>query len=155
MITAANGKVTISNDGATILSLLDVVHPAARVLVDIARSQDDEVGDGTTSVTLITGELLKQAKPFIEEGIHPQIIVQGFRQALDLALQKLEGFSINISRENPEERRKTLLKCAETALNSKLVSLPLSISSPTTRPSSASWSSTRLRSSMRTFWIEI
>lgn len=64
-------KVTISNDGATILNLLEVVHPAARVLVDIAKSQDDEVGDGTTSVTLLTGELLKEAKPFIEEGIHP------------------------------------------------------------------------------------
>lgn len=68
-------KVTISNDGATILNLLEVVHPAARVLVDIAKSQDDEVGDGTTSTTLLAAELLKEAKPFIEEGIHPQIVI--------------------------------------------------------------------------------
>lgn len=75
MITSANMGVTISNDGATILNLLDVVHPAAKVLVDIAKSQDNEVGDGTTSVTLLTGELLKEAKPFVDEGIHPQIII--------------------------------------------------------------------------------
>jgi T-complex protein 1 subunit eta len=70
MITVGN-TVTISNDGATIVNLLDIVHPAARVLVDIAKAQDNEVGDGTTSVTLLTGELLKEAKPYIEEGIHP------------------------------------------------------------------------------------
>ncbi|CAD8052017.1 unnamed protein product [Paramecium sonneborni] len=114
-------KVTISNDGATILNLLEVVHPAARVLVDIAKSQDDEVGDGTTSTTLLAAELLKEAKPFIEEGIHPQIVIQGYRKALELALEKLEGFSINISRDSPEDKRNTLLKCAQTALNSKLL----------------------------------
>lgn len=64
-------KTTISNDGATILQLLDIVHPAAKVLVDIAKAQDDEVGDGTTSVTLLAAELLKEAKPFVEEGMHP------------------------------------------------------------------------------------
>ena len=68
-------KTTISNDGATILQLLDIVHPAAKVLVDIAKAQDDEVGDGTTSVTLLAAELLKEAKPFVEEGMHPQIII--------------------------------------------------------------------------------
>lgn len=69
--TGARDKVTISNDGATIVNLLDIVHPAAKVLVDIAKAQDNEVGDGTTSVMLLAGELLKEAKPFIEEGIHP------------------------------------------------------------------------------------
>ena len=63
-------RVTISNDGATLIGLLDIVHPAAKTLVDIARSQDNEVGDGTTSVVLTAGELLKQAKGFIEEGMH-------------------------------------------------------------------------------------
>lgn len=67
--------MTISNDGATIVNLLDIVHPAAKVLVDIAKAQDNEVGDGTTSVMMLAGELLKEAKPFIEEGIHPQIII--------------------------------------------------------------------------------
>lgn len=69
MITQG-GQTTITNDGATILKLLDIVHPAAKSLVDIARSQDNEVGDGTTSVTLLGGELLKEAKNFIEEGLH-------------------------------------------------------------------------------------
>ena len=62
-------SVTISNDGATLIGLLDIVHPAARTLVDIAQSQDNEVGDGTTSVVLMAGELMKQSKSLIEEGI--------------------------------------------------------------------------------------
>lgn len=71
-----SGKATISNDGATIMKLLDIVHPAAKTLVDIAKSQDVEVGDGTTSVVLIAGEFLKQLKPFVEEGVHPRIIIK-------------------------------------------------------------------------------
>ncbi|RLV84413.1 hypothetical protein DV515_00016246, partial [Chloebia gouldiae] len=78
------GKATISNDGATILKLLDVVHPAAKTLVDIAKSQDAEVGDGTTSVTLLAAEFLKQVKPYVEEGLHPQIIIRAFRTATQL-----------------------------------------------------------------------
>jgi len=68
MITT--NTTTISNDGATILALLNIVHPAAKTLVDIAKSQDNEVGDGTTSVTLLAGEFLKESKNFIEEGMH-------------------------------------------------------------------------------------
>ncbi len=69
-------QATISNDGAKILHLLDIVHPAAKTLVDIARAQDAEIGDGTTTVTLIAAELLRQAKPYVEDGVHPQIIVR-------------------------------------------------------------------------------
>ena len=75
-------KVTISNDGATIINLLDIVHPAAKTLVDIAKSQDDEVGDGTTSVVLLAGEILRNLKPLIEDGIHPQTIIKGLRMAI-------------------------------------------------------------------------
>lgn len=77
-----NGQATISNDGAKILQLLDIVHPAAKTLVDIARAQDAEIGDGTTTVTLLAAEFMKQAKSFIEDGVHPQIIikVRGFFQ---------------------------------------------------------------------------
>ncbi|KAF9611060.1 hypothetical protein IFM89_026940 [Coptis chinensis] len=64
------GNATISNDGVTIMKLLDVVHPVAKILVDIAKSQDSEVGDGTTRVVLFAGEFLKEAKPFIEDGVH-------------------------------------------------------------------------------------
>ncbi len=69
-------QATISNDGAKILQLLDIVHPAAKTLVDIARAQDAEIGDGTTTVTLLAAEFLKAAKPFVEDGVHPQIIIR-------------------------------------------------------------------------------
>jgi len=82
------GKVTISNDGATIMKLLDIVHPAAKMMVDISLSQDAEVGDGTTSVVLLAGSLLRAAKPFVEDKVHPQIIVQAFRRASLLAVKK-------------------------------------------------------------------
>ena len=86
-----DGKsVTISNDGATLIGLLDIVHPAAKTLVDIARSQDNEVGDGTTSVVMMAGELLKQSKTFIDEGMHSQIIIKGYREALKLCLQRIK-----------------------------------------------------------------
>jgi T-complex protein 1 subunit eta len=77
-------ETTISNDGATIVKLLDIVHPAAKTLVDISIAQDNEVGDGTTSVVLLAGELLRESKDFIEEGMAPQIIMKGYREALRL-----------------------------------------------------------------------
>lgn len=84
LIVDARGEAVISNDGATILKLLDVVHPAARTLVDIARAQDAEVGDGTTSTTLLAAELLKQCQDHIEEGLNPHIIIKGYRKAARL-----------------------------------------------------------------------
>lgn len=81
--------VTISNDGATLIGLLDIVHPAAKTLVDIARSQDNQVGDGTTSVVLTAGELLKQSKAFIEEGMHSSIIIKGYRTAMQLCVDRI------------------------------------------------------------------
>ena len=84
LVYQSNGKATISNDGATIMKLLDVVHPAAKTLVDIAKSQDDEVGDGTTSVVVLAGELLKQSKNYIEDGVHSSVIIRGYRKACEL-----------------------------------------------------------------------
>jgi len=115
-------RVTISNDGATIIKLLDIVHPAAKTLVDIAKSQDDEVGDGTTSVCLLAGEFLKQAKPFVEDGVHPQIIINAYRQACMAAIDKIKQIHIEIDRTNEVQVRDMLMKCASTALNSKLIS---------------------------------
>jgi len=118
-----DGKnVTISNDGATLIGLLDIVHPAAKTLVDIARSQDNEVGDGTTSVVLMAGELLKQAKTFIDEGMHSQIIIKGYREALKLCLQRIKEISVKIGDKSPAEKRDLLLKCAMTSMNSKIIS---------------------------------
>lgn len=118
MIQTSAGT-TISNDGATIMNLLDIVHPAAKLLVDIAKSQDNEVGDGTTSVTILAGELLREAKGFVEDGLNSQVIISGFKEALREALKKLEENAIDIKE---DDRRDCLLKCAMTSLNSKLLS---------------------------------
>lgn len=114
-------KTTISNDGATIMRLLEIVHPAAKTLVDIAMSQDSEVGDGTTSVVVFAGELLKQSKEFIEDGVHPNIIRKGYRKACDLAKQKIKELAVNIQGKDDEQKRELLEKCAATAMNSKLI----------------------------------
>lgn len=122
LMVDGRGKATISNDGATILKLLDVVHPAAKTLVDIARSQDAEVGDGTTSVTLLAAEFLKQLKPYVEEGLHPQTIIRAFRTATNLAVSKIKEISVPVKKDDKQEQRQLLEKCAATALNSKLIS---------------------------------
>lgn len=114
-------RVTISNDGATIIKLLDIVHPAAKTLVDIAKSQDDEVGDGTTSVCILAGELLKQAKPFVEDGLHAQTIIKGYREACQQALEKIRQIQV-VTENDQQAKREMLLRCAGTALNSKLIS---------------------------------
>jgi len=121
LIVDARGKATISNDGATIMKLLDVVHPAAKTLVDIAKSQDAEVGDGTTSVVILAGEFLKQCKPFVEEGVHPRVIIRAFRKATALALEKIKEISIKIDKNNPEQYRELLERCAATSMSSKLI----------------------------------
>jgi len=116
------GGVTISNDGATIMKLLQIVHPAAVTLVQISMSQDAEVGDGTTSVVLLAGEFLRESKPYIEEGVHPQVIIKAFRQAAKLATERLTEIAVKLNEETPEKRRDMLEKSAATSLNSKLVS---------------------------------
>ena len=88
LIVNDRGEAQITNDGATIVKLLDIVHPAARTLVDIARAQDAEVGDGTTSVVLLAAQLLKEVKGFVEEGVSPHIIIKGFRRAAELVRRK-------------------------------------------------------------------
>jgi len=121
MIISDGGSTTISNDGATIIKLLNIEHPAGKSLVDVAKSQDNEIGDGTTSVMIFAGELLKEAKQFIEDGISPQIIINGFWRGLQLALKKLSECAVTINKNSEEEKRNLLLKCAETSLNSKLI----------------------------------
>lgn len=120
MITGER-STTISNDGATIIRLLDIAHPAAKALADVAKSQDHEVGDGTTSVTIFSGELLKEAKSFIDDGMHPQVIISGYWTALKVAREKLKDLSIGIDEKSPDEKRNLLIKCAQTSLNSKLI----------------------------------
>ncbi|UPK90004.1 hypothetical protein LCI18_000939 [Fusarium solani-melongenae] len=113
-----NGRQTITNDGATVMKLLDIVHPAARILVDIARSQDAEVGDGTTSVVVLAGEILKEVKEHVEQGISSQIIIKGLRRASQIAVNKIKEVAVSTNEGN---RRDTLAKLASTAMTSKLI----------------------------------
>lgn len=117
LIIDGKGAVTITNDGATILKKLDVVHPVARTIVDIAKSQDAEIGDGTTSVVVLAAEFLKEAKPFIEEGVHPQIVIRSFRKALDIIMKRLDEIGVKLD----DAPRDIFIKCASTTLSSKLI----------------------------------
>ncbi|KAL7272629.1 T-complex protein 1 subunit eta [Rhizina undulata] len=118
LLVDANGKQTITNDGATVMKLLDIVHPAARILTDIARSQDAEVGDGTTSVVVLAGEILKESKSFVEEGVSSQVIIKGLRTAATLAENKIKEIAVRIDK---GKQRDTLEKLASTAMSSKLI----------------------------------
>ncbi|HKZ39352.1 MAG TPA: thermosome subunit beta, partial [Candidatus Hodarchaeales archaeon] len=118
MLTDSFGDVTITNDGATILKEMDVAHPIAKFIVELAKSQDDEVGDGTTSVVILAGELLKNAEELINQGIHPTIVVEGYRMAADQALKALDQLSIPVKSTDAA----TLKTLAATSMGSKLVS---------------------------------
>lgn len=122
LIHDQGGRVTISNDGATIVKLLDVVHPAAKALVDVSLSQDAEVGDGTTTVVLLAAELLREAKPFVEDGVHPRAIIRAYRAAAETAVARVKALSVSLEGRPESELRELLVRCAETSLNSKLVS---------------------------------
>ncbi len=118
MLTDNFGDVTITNDGATILKEMDVAHPVAKFIVELAKSQDDEVGDGTTSVVVLAGELLKMAETLIDENVHPSVIVEGYRIAAEEAQKYLDTISTTIK---PNDKA-SLMKIAKTALGSKLIS---------------------------------
>ena len=114
-----NGEVTISNDGATVMKCLHIAHPAAKTLIEIAKAQDTEVGDGTTSVVILAGEFLREAKQFVEDGVHPQIIIRSFRQACEFAVAHIKKIAAPLG--ETETEYELLRKCAQTALNSKLI----------------------------------
>ncbi|KAJ8947538.1 hypothetical protein NQ318_005016 [Aromia moschata] len=126
MIQTANGEVTITNDGATILKQMNVIHPAAKMLVELSRAQDVEAGDGTTSVVVIAGALLDAAEKLLQRGIHPTAISESFQRAAALAVDILTKISMPIEITN----RELLIKCASTSLNSKVVSQHSSLLGP-------------------------
>ncbi|KAL4896496.1 chaperonin Cpn60/TCP-1 family [Aspergillus ambiguus] len=118
-----NGRQTITNDGATVMKLLDIVHPAARILTDIARSQDAEVGDGTTSVVVLAGEILKEVRELVEQGVSSQTIIKGLRRASAMAVNKVKEIAVDMIQTAGSEEKKveTLRRLAGTAMNSKLI----------------------------------
>jgi thermosome len=117
MLVDSFGDVTITSDGRTILDEMDVQHPAAKMLVEVAKTQDKEAGDGTTSAVIIAGELLNRAEELIDKNIHPTIIIDGYQKAADKALETLEkiAFRIDLTSED------FLKKAAATSMGSKLV----------------------------------
>ncbi len=117
MLVDALGDVTITNDGATILDKAELQHPAAKMLVQIAKGQDEEVGDGTKTTVIFAGELLRHAEELLDKNIHPTVIVSGYRKALTEALKYLYEIAVPINIDDEE----TLKKIAMTSLTSKAV----------------------------------
>jgi len=118
MLVDTLGDVTITNDGATMLKEMDIQHPAAKMLVEISKTTDNEVGDGTTSAVVLAGALLENAEELIKDNVHPTIIVDGYRRAANKALETLNKIAIQVS---PNDKT-WLRKIAMTSMASKLVS---------------------------------
>jgi len=118
MLVDSFGDVTITSDGATILKEMEVEHPVAKMLVEVAKAQDAEVGDGTTTVVVLAGELLAKAEELLEKEVHPSIIIDGYKKAAVKALEVYDQIAIPVSIED----RETLKKIAKTAMSAKVVS---------------------------------
>ena len=117
MLVDSFGDVTITNDGATILKEMEIQHPAAKLLVEVAKAQDAEVGDGTTSAVVLAGTLLDKAEALLDQNIHPTTIIEGFKKALDFALTELDKIGKSV---NPEDKG-LLKKIAATSIYSKYI----------------------------------
>ncbi len=115
MLVSSGGDVTITNDGATILQGMDIEHPAARMMVEVARAQDAEAGDGTTTAVVIAGELLDRAEDLLDQDIHATIIADGYRQAADRARECLQECAVRVS---PDDRP-MLERIARSAITGK------------------------------------
>ena len=115
MLVSGIGDVVITNDGATIMKELDIQHPAAKMLVEVAKTQDNEVGDGTTTAVVLTGELLEKAEALLDKDVHPTVIVEGYKKAADKAREILDTLSETIDINNAE----TLTRIAMTAMSTK------------------------------------
>ncbi|MEM3463852.1 MAG: thermosome subunit beta [Candidatus Bathyarchaeia archaeon] len=115
MLVSSFGDVSITNDGATILKELDVQHPAAKMLVEVAKAQDNEVGDGTTTAAVLAGELLAKAETLLDQNIHPTVIIEGFKKAGEKAQEVLDKMALPVSINDNEK----LIDIAVTSMGSK------------------------------------
>ncbi|KAG4102809.1 putative T-complex protein 1 epsilon subunit [Neocallimastix lanati (nom. inval.)] len=120
ILISPDGDITVTNDGATILDQMEVEHQIAKLLVQLSKSQDDEIGDGTTGVVVLAGALLEQAEALLDRGIHPIRIADGYERACNIAVQHLEKVSDVI--EFDKDHTENLFKTAKTSLGSKIVS---------------------------------
>ncbi|MGQ9566336.1 MAG: thermosome subunit beta [Candidatus Bathyarchaeales archaeon] len=112
------GDVTITSDGRTILDEMDIQHPAAKMLVEVAKTQDNEVGDGTTTAVIVAGELLNKAEELVEKNIHPTVIIDGYKKASEKALETLEKIAIPVE---TDKKKEMIKKVCMTSMASKLV----------------------------------
>jgi T-complex protein 1 subunit delta len=126
MIQSPDSSVTITNDGATILKQMQVLHPAAKMLVELSKAQDIEAGDGTTTVVVIAGALLDASAKLLAKGIHPTIISESFQRAAAKSKEILTKMSTPVELTD----RESLLRSASTSLNSKVVSQHSSLLAP-------------------------
>ncbi len=117
MLVGSTGDIVITNDGATILGEIAVQHPGAKMVIEVARTQDDEVGDGTTTAVILVGALMEQAETMLEQGIHPTVIAQGYRMGMEKALEIASSLSLKV---DPADR-KTLIKIVDTAITGKSI----------------------------------
>ncbi|RAW46084.1 thermosome subunit [Halorubrum sp. 48-1-W] len=115
MLVDSGGSVVVTNDGVTILKEMDIDHPAANMIVEVSETQEDEVGDGTTSAVVVAGELLDQAEELLDQDIHATTLAQGYRQAAEKAKEILEEDAIEVT----EDDRETLVEIAQTAMTGK------------------------------------
>jgi chaperonin GroEL (HSP60 family) len=118
MLVDSMGDITITNDGATMLKDMDVQHPAAKIVIEVAKTVDGEVGDGTTSSVVLTGALLAGAEQLMDKGLHPMVIVNGYRSAAHQAKVILDKISVAVT---PTDRS-MLTKVARTSMASKIIS---------------------------------
>ncbi|OPY38571.1 MAG: Thermosome subunit alpha [Methanoregula sp. PtaU1.Bin051] len=117
MLVGSTGDIIITNDGATILKEIGVQHPGAKMVIEVAKTQDDQVGDGTTTSVVLVGALMEQAETLLEQGIHPTVISQGFRLGMEKALEIADSLALKVE---PSDR-KTLIRIVDTAITGKSI----------------------------------
>ena len=120
MLIDGSGDATITNDGATILREMDIEHPIAKMIVEVARAQDDEIGDGTTTAVIIAGKLLEKAEALLDQDVHPTVIVAGYKQAQVKAQEVLRKMAIDVSGD-----QEMLFKIAQTAMRGKGIEIAI------------------------------
>ena len=109
MLVDSSGTVVVTNDGATILAEMDIDHPAANMIVEVAKTQEDEVADGTTTAVVLAGEFLHQAETLLTQKLHPTTVTQGYRQAAKKAKEILDGIATDVSKSDTEILEKIAL----------------------------------------------
>ena len=120
MLVDSFGDITVTNDGATILKEMDVAHPAAKMVIEVAKTVDSEVGDGTTTSAVLTGDLLKQAETLLDQKIHPTTIISGYRKATQKALEVIDQVAETVDPAD-KDYKKILIDVAKTSMSSKFV----------------------------------